>query len=1359
MNLTDWLTQHGLQAYEDVLRSEGFEDLDSIRELTEAELRELGLKMAHAKRLLHALREEEAKQAGGGGAPSSGSNPASSKPLAVPAPVPQGPTRTLKLFLSYGRKDYVEEVVALRDALRARGHEVWFDEEQLGTGLDWEQRIEQGLVWCDRMMLVMTPHSVRRPDGYCLNEIAKALELRKLIIPVLLVEVPQGAPTSICRIQYLDWRDAVPVAEKPERFMQRLARLCEAIEEDKIDFEGGQQRLIRYLQPLNFDGDLQRHVASFKGRVQLEARLRAWLADPQGSQVLWLTAAPGLGKSAVAATLSHRWAEVAAMHFCVAGQQDKVNPARAILSIAYQLSQRQHMSLYAARLSNLELEREAHKDAHTLFDTLLVGPLAKGFPEPPAPMLVILDGLDEATQPGGENSLAEIVAAHWGRLPPWLRLMVSSRPEAELVPWLAGTQRIEIRGDDSEQRDDLAAFLRERLAAIGRPPSEHTLERILDRSEGAFHYAVLLVEEVRQGRCDPDNPVDLPAGLNPFYQQTFRRRFPDIIAYRSQTRPLLELILAAPEPVPLAVLAGATKREAQDVRQDLRELGTMIAIEPGEGETNEDWDTVRLSHSSLRSWLTMLDATRQPLAGVYAAKVNIQCLAAEVLRLWENDNEPGKEVQDTGINRKGFVARTLWGLLKAVQDEAAMQRVAFDLSLYWEKRRLALAIEPGEFAAEGGWRSFNANTGDAAVLEHSRNCMRHLGDLLSDIGSSKGALEAFRKALAIAERLAAQDPDNAGWKSDLSVSHNRIGSVLVAQGNLAGALEAFRKAMAIAERLAVQDADNAKWQRNLNVSHSRIGGVLEAQGNLAGALEAFRKCLAISERLAAHAPDNAGWQRSLRVSHNKIGSVLLAKGNLAGAMEAFRKAMAIAERLAAHYPNNTDWQLELSYSHNNIARVMDAQGKLAGALDAVRKGLGILERLYAQDPSNAKWQHALVPKHNNIGHILQAQGNLAGARESLHKALAILERLARQDPENATWQRNLWLIHINIGGVFEAQGNPAGALEAFRKAMAIAERLAVLDPDNARSQRDLGVNHNSIGGVFEAQGNLGGALEAFVKALVISERLTAQDPDNAEWQSELSVSHNSIGGVFEAQGNLGGALEAFRKALAISERLTAQDPHNAGWQRSLGVSYNRIGGALLAAGDQEGAREAFGRFLLLSQSILDGDPGNAAKQREVGVGHASIAVAELALGRTGGAHIAYAQARFVLQALRKPDDTGAEFDWAIVTALGAEIALAEGDAKAAASLQDELAGIELDAEGLVARFRKRLLPLVLRHLLAATQASAPEHRARVTLRVLCLCAKVQDIDMSAWRERALELRQRLEQDDPFVAQLGEFVDR
>ena len=243
-------------------------------------------------------------------------------------------SRPMKLFLSYGRDGLADEARALRDALLARGHEVWFDEQRLGVGLDWEHSIEKGLNECDRVVLLMTTHSVRRTDGFCLNELAKALQLGKIIIPVLLEEVPLGAPTSICRIQYLDWRDAVPASVHSERFDRHWGRLCEAIEEDKLDFEGGQQRLQHLLQPINFDSDIRPHMARFQGRQQLLIRLRNWAQDLNGSQILWLSAAPGLGKTAVAAQLAHHYPEFVAMHFCVAGHQDKADPARVILSIA-----------------------------------------------------------------------------------------------------------------------------------------------------------------------------------------------------------------------------------------------------------------------------------------------------------------------------------------------------------------------------------------------------------------------------------------------------------------------------------------------------------------------------------------------------------------------------------------------------------------------------------------------------------------------------------------------------------------------------------------------------------------------------------------------------------------------------------------------------------------------------------------------------------------------------------------------------------------------------------------------------------------------------------------------------------------
>ena len=69
-------------------------------------------------------------------------------------------------------------------------------------------------------------------------------------------------------------------------------------------------------------------------------------------------------------------------------------------------------------------------------------------------------------------------------------------------------------------------------------------------------------------------------------------------------------------------------------------------------------------------------------------------------------------------------------------------------------------------------------------------CIRdRIGDVLLAQGDRAGALAAYRKGLAIAEKLAARDPANTDWQRDLSVSHNKIGDVLVAQGDGEGALE------------------------------------------------------------------------------------------------------------------------------------------------------------------------------------------------------------------------------------------------------------------------------------------------------------------------------------------------------------------------------------------------------------------------------------------------------------------------------------------------------------------------------------------------------------------------------------------
>ena len=95
-------------------------------------------------------------------------------------------------------------------------------------------------------------------------------------------------------------------------------------------------------------------------------------------------------------------------------------------------------------------------------------------------------------------------------------------------------------------------------------------------------------------------------------------------------------------------------------------------------------------------------------------------------------------------------------------------------------------------------------------------------------GNLDAALKAYQDSLAIAEKLAAQDPSNTEWQRDLSVSFNKIGDVQRARGNLDAALKAYQDSLAIREKLAAQDPSNAEWQRDLSVSFNRSAATCQS---------------------------------------------------------------------------------------------------------------------------------------------------------------------------------------------------------------------------------------------------------------------------------------------------------------------------------------------------------------------------------------------------------------------------------------------------------------------------------------------------------------------------------------------------
>ncbi len=53
----------------------------------------------------------------------------------------------LRIFVAYGHDAYADLARRLRSDLWDLGHEVWFDEDELTPGRDWQRVNEEGLEW------------------------------------------------------------------------------------------------------------------------------------------------------------------------------------------------------------------------------------------------------------------------------------------------------------------------------------------------------------------------------------------------------------------------------------------------------------------------------------------------------------------------------------------------------------------------------------------------------------------------------------------------------------------------------------------------------------------------------------------------------------------------------------------------------------------------------------------------------------------------------------------------------------------------------------------------------------------------------------------------------------------------------------------------------------------------------------------------------------------------------------------------------------------------------------------------------------------------------------------------------------
>ena len=904
------------------------------------------------------------------------------------------------IFISYRKDDSSDLSWSLAGKLNEHFGEgsVFLDRHQIEPGDHWREEIDGALSRAAVVLAVIGPHwltsydeygqrRIDRDDDVLAYELSLALQRGIVIIPLYLHGLkPFPARAFPARLAGLAGEQGIEFD-----IIRDLAGLCAKLEKipgvRKQDSSPGLKKdaspsipkelFHDLVRPLNFEAESKKHLAHFTGRKWVEDKLDEWIPGQRDSKVFCLLGGPGIGKSAIACHWCHTRNDVIAFHHCIHDNSEKTDPKRILLSLAAQIAARSPE--YEKRLRALgvdELKETVAGDKSKVFDKLLQQPLSGDFPIPDRVQLVVLDGLDEAGS-GLENELSSFLGQVWGWLPDWLRLVVTARPEMDVKRYLGSLHPFILHASSRENLQDIHTFLQRELD--GLKASDQVINEVVEKSEGMFLYACLVLADIRSGRLSLQQTAEFPEGLTGYYWDWFKRKFPNVEIYQWELHPLVSVIIAQRAPLPLSVLSSALGLGSYDLQMRLMKLGVLFPLRE-ERQGSQKVTCVTLMHKSLHDWLTEPNPEGlRPRAGPFAADPELgnRLLASEGWKIYS----AGK------LGQHPYFSRTLLSHLSQAQKTKELAMILLDPALVdtlWSKE------------CRDEWQRHMSG------LRHNLSLAALVQDWLQDHGSAYPGtphhavvagklcrlfqeMGAFDEAILFAEAaLRIWQANNVTDSPDMVGTLLALGKIDSVRERLRRATVSYEKALTIAQRAYAPES-----QQMADVLYALSVFYTEGKRDYPKASDCLEKCFAIRRR--GNPPDLLGMATCI----NDRAVILTAQGKSADCLGIYREALSLFETV------RPDGHPEMVATLGNIANELRKEDKTREAVEVFRRAVTMAE-------------HVLLPQHEyssssriGLASALLSLGQYDEALEVMRAHVAELEKFPGPDHDDTAAARLL----------------------------------------------------------------------------------------------------------------------------------------------------------------------------------------------------------------------------------------------------------------------------------------------------------------------------------------------------------------
>ena len=261
-------------------------------------------------------------------------------------------------------------------------------------------------------------------------------------------------------------------------------------------------------------------------RLDIVKVITDWIVDEGQKPVFWLFGQTGSGKSTISTTIadmSRELRRLGAFIFFNRDVKDRSDPSLVIRTLAYKLASFDTRIGEAVSAAIQSIPDIAESPLHFQFRNLVVLPLSCA--EFRGPLVIVIDALDECGTAETRNVLLSVLSLEIGNLPPYTRIIITSRPEDDIKDVLHShtsvrAHELDITSVFTER--DIATFIVNEMSIIRRVnktlnlaldwPGAEKVSALTKRAAGLFIWASTACAFIR--KChDPRENIDLLTGM------------------------------------------------------------------------------------------------------------------------------------------------------------------------------------------------------------------------------------------------------------------------------------------------------------------------------------------------------------------------------------------------------------------------------------------------------------------------------------------------------------------------------------------------------------------------------------------------------------------------------------------------------------------------------------------------------------------------------------------------------------------------------------------------------------------------------------------------------------------------------